>query len=147
MQAARSKPTTKLKWRRPVREAGTVGTWRRYLSACGQYRVSVRVSGPGCTPARFYAERLNDSLSGWTIIGSRHRTKAAAMKACERMSDNAWQFFGKQCPQCGNALPKHGLLMKCATCPSVCCQACQHLRSVHTFACLSHQLGVHADAH
>lgn len=98
-QKAADKNTDKdaaLQWRsRPTRAVNvpTGEVWRRYLSTCGRYRVSVRITGPGCTPQKFYAERIAD-LDGdrwlWQMIGkSPHRTKAAAINACEREARRA----------------------------------------------------------
>lgn len=88
--AATTKPPA-LQWRRPIRETrhSTGFTYRRYVSRCGRFRISVRVDGP--LPRRFYAER-RDTLNGfglWAVIGTPHRTKEAAQRSCEREARRA----------------------------------------------------------
>jgi len=89
VQKRKTSKAQPLTFGRPFREQGTLGLRRRYLSKCGRYRVTVRISGPGCWPPRYYAEqRVEMAGTGsvyFSMIGNNpHRTKHAAIAACER---------------------------------------------------------------
>lgn len=82
------KGLSSLTWCRPTRERGIAGTWRRYVTKCRNYRVSVRIDGPDVGRV-FYATRLmhNGHSYYWGMI-SRHRTLAAAQKACVKSANS-----------------------------------------------------------